>query len=254
MHRGFATAFVLGLSATWLVSAARAGVTYTSQERKVSASAGSANDSQSAMDFGTFDGEATADGSNADFTTTAHATQHSVLDQSGLSFTGRREFEVVVLNPNPQSSAGFGASALIEDTIAFTLDQSTPFTFTRSQTTEVATGAHAGDSGFSLTRANGQVNFQDAFIPASGTLPAGDYTFGFSVESTNSTPRDPTPGKLAVTYDIALQFPAQTGGGGDGGGPTPVPLPPGAWTGLATFGLVGFAWLRHRRPAKLAAI
>src|SRR4051812_45969017 len=159
MHRGFATAFVLGLSATWLASAARAGVTYTSQERKVSASAGSANDSQSAIDFGTFDGEATADGSNADFTTTAHATQHSVLDQSGLTFTGRREFEVVTLNPNPQSSAGFGASALIEDTVLFSLDKATPFTYSLAEVFDEESGSQQGESHFSLTGASGQVNF-----------------------------------------------------------------------------------------------
>src|SRR4051794_8162444 len=54
MYRGLATTCAIVLSFAGFISAAHAGVTYTSQDRRVSASASSANDTQSATDFGTF--------------------------------------------------------------------------------------------------------------------------------------------------------------------------------------------------------
>jgi len=250
MHRRFAPVLVLGLSAALLTPVARAGVTYDpNSTRRISAFAGADSHSLTAPeDLGTFDGDVSADGSNADFHTTSRVTQHTVFDSDGIIITGRREFEVVTLNPQPSNTMGMGAGTQIEDGIKFTLDRPTAFTFSETHSFEVKTGAFDGQRFLALQGANGQVNLRDSDI-RSGTLPAGDYVLGINESVDNAENRDPNNGKLAETYTYSLLFPAQTGGGGnddDGGGPTPVPLPRAAWTGLTTLGLAGLAWLRHQ--------
>jgi len=259
MHRGFAAALVLGLSATCLTSIAQAGVTYSPTTlRRITARATDDRHELTAPDLGTFDGEVTADGINADFLTRARATQHSVLGPDGITLSGTQEFEVAKLNPNPSNIVGFSAESTVEDSIFFTLDRATPFTFAESRTVKERSGSLDSDGHTILADRNGRIlfGFEDE-IPASGTLAAGRYSLDYQFLDTNSLPAgNSTPGKIAVDYDLAFLFPAQSGGGGNdggGGGPAPGPLPPGAWTGLVTFGLVGLVWLRHRRGPKLEA-
>jgi hypothetical protein len=252
MHRGFATALVLGLSARLFTPTARAGVTYSPTIiRRITARATDDLHTLTAPDLGTFDGEVTADGSNADFRTRARASQHSVLGPDGITLSGTQEFEVAVLNPNPSNIVGFSAETTVDDEITFTLDRATPFTFAESRVVKERSGSLDSDGHIILADRNGKIlhGFEDE-IPASGTLAAGKYSLDYQFLDTNSLPRgNSTPGKIAVDYDLAFLFPAQTGGGNgnEGGGPTPVPLPPAVWTGLATLGLVGFAWSRCRR-------
>ncbi|HEX8911768.1 MAG TPA: hypothetical protein VF796_05370 [Humisphaera sp.] len=244
--------------------AAFAGITLVSQERGIGVDAHIGGDprpaplTKSATGLGLFDETANAavfdeaDGDRAE----ASASQRSRVTTTSLGASGRLR-----VNENSEYS---GARSLFR--VAFDVATSQRYALRYSVTTNPDYNGASAPIGFVSLRhvspSGGYIAGPDAvgvgslFLPEenvsnnldasqSGVLTPGRYEFVIDLDGGPSTTRTRTN----ITYDAALTF---------AGGSTPpsaVPLPPAAWGGLGTLGLLagGMAWRRRRRAAADAA-
>jgi hypothetical protein len=225
------------------VTVRAATVDYLTQEYRVFARANQVNDETTATSVPADTLRAEADGSNAEFRSTALVTQDVNLGNNGFRFTGRLEFEVTTLMPPAGSTAGVGATAGFVDTLTFVLSEPHDYRFIQQQDVEVMTGSQEGEHAFNLVGPDSEI-FNTNNGPAEGRLEPGEYRFSYGREVTNSVVNDPNNGEFRGDYEVGLALtPVET--------PNPIPLPPAVWPGLLTLAGVGAGtWLRRRRVGR----
>lgn len=239
---------VAGFAVLLLAGSAEAAVEYLSQEQRVFALANQVGDEDSSTSTSSGTLRAEADGSTAEFRSTALVTQDANLGDGGFLYTGRLEFEVTTLMP-PTSTAGVGARAGFVDTLRFALSEPYDFRFVEERDVEEISGSQGGEQGYNLVGPEGEV-FNTNSGPKEGRLEAGEYRFSYGNDVSNAVQLGAENGVFRGTYEVGIVLTPvdDNGGGSPGPTPNPIPLPPAAWPGVLTMAGVGMAmWLRRRR-------
>jgi hypothetical protein len=226
---------------------ARAGVVYVEQTRFVLAETShndlpDQSDSESAADFGAFNGEAFSelhddqDGDGAN----ARVTQSSRLEAGGATATG--SLRVGALGEFGRGrtllDVGFDVTDVPQDfTLRYTLAGTGPVQgVTEAFRADIrlerldADGATPVVDPALIELADPETSGSDTAADSdSGTLAPGRYRVLFDMRALSVV----FEGSYSATYDFALEF------ADAGPGPTPIPLPPALWGALASSGALG---------------
>lgn len=224
------------LAVVLLAAPAPAGVAYLDQSYRVVA--GADDDAATSPPGRTL--TAMADDNNADFHTTASATQDVTADDAGVHLTGRLSLDVDLLTA-ARDSAGL---ASYDDAVRFSIDRPYTFRFAYDNTTEQSSGVLDHPVDFRLFgpgESDPALVFDTTVGERQGRLEPGVYNFSIHQ---NIFAEEASEGTRIDRYDARLDLTPV-----DGGGPTPVPLPPGLWGGLVTMGGAVLVRWKRQRPA-----
>jgi hypothetical protein len=240
---------ILGIAVVGALSFASSGavagpVRIDSQQRSVTArvqpgqGAAAVIDTRSATGNGPFDESVAVDASGDGFVGRANATLTSTIGNDGFHYEGTLAWEVQDTRSSAATDQSTKAEASFLTDISFTLDEAYDFSFTESLN---STAPGSGESGESVT-----VLFFEggpALPGESGTLQPGSYNLRVQ-RSTEALLSGTGLATYAIDFDVDFNL-APSDGSSE---PNPIPLPPAAWAGLATMGLIGLTRAVRRLP------
>ena len=196
-----------------------------------------------AADAGTFVATAAADASGDGFVSRATSSVTSRLGSDGLHFAGTLSWETQDTRA-PGSADSATAVAAVVGGVTFRLDEPYDFEFSLvSRVIENSTSGAELAEGINVVVLDGG---SDSIFPGdSGTLRPGEYLLQFN-RSTESTVSGDALDRSTLEYELDLNLTPSDGSSE----PNPIPLPPAAWAGLGTMGLVGLGRLTRRLPRR----